>query len=123
MRGSIHVCELRESSVPNRSLILILLAMMTLSGCAQIANGINQINAALTSPAANQAVANLKAGSQALLCGVANVSAVAGSVEAAVRSGQAIVRDTQDIYVVSGTLCYALGGSIIAAVTVPAGVK
>lgn len=102
---------------------IIAVAMMTLSGCAQIANGINQINAALTSPAADKAVANLKAGSQALLCGVANVSAVAGSVEAAVRSGQAIVRDTQDIYVVSGTLCYALGGSIIAAVTVPAGVK
>ena len=121
MRGS-NVCELRESTVPNRSLILILLAMMTLSGCAQIANGINQVNGALTSPAANQAIANLKVGSQALLCALANASAIAGPLETAVNSGQAAVKDTQDVYVVSATLCAALGGSVIATVTIPAGV-
>ena len=104
-------------------IILGALAFMSLAcGCAQMAAGINEVNAALTSPAANKAVANLKAGSQAILCAVANVAAISGALETAVSAGQAAVRDSQDVYVVSGTLCLALGGTVISTVTVPASV-
>ena len=79
----------------NKLLIALALAA-SLAGCAQIASGINAVNGALTSPAANQAVANLKSGSQAILCAVANTAAVAGALEQAVNSGQAIVKDTRE---------------------------
>jgi len=99
------------------------LAALSLAGCAQIANGINEVSSALTSPQTTQAVANLKAGSQAILCAVADVSAVGEALTNALKAKQAIVADAQDVYVVSGALCVSLGGKVVSTVTVPASVE
>jgi hypothetical protein len=95
---------------------------LALSGCSAtqittdataISGGINAIATAASSPGATQAAANLKAGAVALLCGVNDVAAIASQVEAQISAGNALIKDTQDIYVASSTICGALGGSVI----------
>lgn len=92
--------------------LIPLFLLAPLCGCAQVASGINQVNGALTSPAANQAVANLKAGAQAIVCSIANISAVATQINADVKAGSAVIKDTQTVYVVSSDVCKALGGTV-----------
>jgi hypothetical protein len=91
----------------------------SLGGCNSIASGINSITGALSSPQAAQAVANLKAGNQALLCALADVTAVAAVLDQQIKAGAALYKDSSDAYVVSGTICLALGGQVIGSVTVP----
>jgi hypothetical protein len=108
-------------------LIPVLASALALSGCAgftnaanSVAAGINTVSAAASSPAATQAVSNLKAGAQAILCDVGNVSAVATQVLTAVKAGKALIADTQTVYAASSIVCASLGGSVIASgVTVP----
>lgn len=101
--------------------IIASLAFMCLaSGCAQISSGINSVTGALSSPSANTAIANLKAGGQALLCAVANTAAVSGAIANAVNANQAIIRDSQNIYVISSDLCTVFGGKVVSTVTLPA---
>ena len=79
-----------------------------LAGCAQF----DQLTTTLASPRTTQAVANLQAGSRALVCALSTVSAVAGRVEDAVSAGQALVGTTGKIYVASAIVCDALGGTV-----------
>jgi len=101
------------------SITASLVVGIALSGCS-VTSGINSITGALTSPAANQAVANLKAGSQAVLCTIAGLANETNAVATAVNAKQAIIVDSQTAYVISGSLCTALGGTVGATVTVPA---
>jgi len=98
---------------------------VALGGCATIIDDINKTTAALSSPAANQAAANLKAGAAAVMCAVANVASVIKQIEtdATIPSKYAavIVRDTKTVYAVSSDACAFFGGTSQGAVTVPAG--
>jgi hypothetical protein len=98
------------------------LAGVTLAGCNGVTNAVNGIDAitgALSSPAANQAAANLKTGTTAVVCDVGNVAALASKIEAAIRAGSALVKDTADVYTVSSSVCAALGGASQGTATVP----
>jgi hypothetical protein len=114
-----------------KNLLLASVFALSLSGCANgiptVVNDINAVTAALSSPAATQATANLKAGSQAIACAVGDISQLVGNVAVAVGGsgpGNAVlIRDAASVYVASATVCTTLGGSVIAVETVPAGAK
>ncbi|MCW2317960.1 hypothetical protein M2322_003525 [Rhodoblastus acidophilus] len=102
---------------------------LALSGCSadKVASDINTVNAALTSPKAQQAVANLKAGSAAFVCAISAGAANAAAIEAAINAGRAkpvissqAVATTQTVYAVSRALCSQLGGVVTGTATVPA---
>lgn len=102
-----------------RPLAAVAVLAIGLSGCV-ISDDINSITASLSTPAATQAAANLKAGATALLCTISNVSAVAQGLNAQVKAGTVMVRDTNTVYIVSSTLCASLGGTVTGSATVPA---
>jgi hypothetical protein len=77
-----------------------------------LVSGINSVTAALSSPAANQAAANLKVGATAFVCAVGSVSGIATQLNTQLKAGSALIRDSTDVYVVSSTLCTALGGNV-----------
>jgi len=107
-----------------KNFITILSACILLSlgvtGCATISADFNQVTKDLSSPQTTQAVANLKAGSAAVLCAIAGLSNETSAIAAAVNAKQAIIKDSQTAYVISGSLCLSLGGTVGATVTVPA---
>lgn len=90
------------------SSVLSVCFALALSGCAQF----DSFASTLASPRTTQAVANLQAGTRALVCAVSSAAAVADRVEAAVSAGQALVGTTGKIYVASGVVCDALGGTV-----------
>jgi PBP1b-binding outer membrane lipoprotein LpoB len=108
-----------------RTSILFLPAALVaalLSGCAQIATGINQVNAALTSTAANQAVANLEAGATVLICNIPSLASQAAAIETALAKGQIATLDpksalaktyeiTSTVLAVSQDVCTGLQGT------------
>lgn len=100
--------------------VALVCALFPLAGCASISNGINSVTASLSSPNATQAAANLKAGAMAFVCAVNSVSAIASEVAVQVDAGKVAVRDTHTVFVVSGTLCKALGGVVTGTAVVPA---
>jgi len=108
------------------SLVLAGAFALALSACSvtTAVNDINSLTGALSSPAANQAAANLKAGAQAVACTVADVDIVAQEIELNVTVPKAyavaIKRDTTSIYVVSTAACAFFGGTAIGTQTVPA---
>lgn len=110
----------------SRNLIVIapVALAIALAGCSSVTTAVNDINAftgALSSPSANQAAANLKAGAEALVCQVADVSALAGEIEKQGLGSKVLVKDTTDLYTASSAVCAALGGSALpGTVTVPA---
>ena len=86
---------------------------------------INAIDAALSTPAAQAAIATLKAGSVMSACGFADVNsetAAIGAVLSNSKSGgvAAVVHTTTVAYVISGSLCAAMGGTLSAPVVVTA---
>jgi hypothetical protein len=89
-----------------------------LAGCAQLTPDINDVTAALSSPAANQAAANLTAGAQAIACDFSAVANATEQIAAAVKAG-GLQRDAQTALVVSNIACTALGGTPLGTVTVP----
>jgi hypothetical protein len=57
------------------------------AGAASVATGVNAVAGALSSPAATQAAANLKAGSQAIVCDFSAVANAADQIALAVKAG------------------------------------
>ena len=112
------------------SITLAALAL-ALSGCAATDNlanrlssaighaayDINAIDAALNDPAAQSAIAELKAGSTMSACGFADASsetAAIGAVLSNSKSGGvvAITHTATVAYVITGSLCAAMGGTL-----------
>ena len=77
-----------------------------LAGCAEI----QQAESFITSPSTQASIAVLKSGATALICGVANASALASIIETQY-AGQSIIGTDQKVYVTSATVCTALGGT------------
>jgi len=99
-------------------------AAIALSGCANVIDAatddINKVAAALSSPAATQAAANLKARSQAIACDFSAVANAADQIALAVAAGKAVQKDAQTALVVSDIVCKSLGGTPMGTVAVPA---
>ena len=97
---------------------------LVLSGCAQITGDINTVAAALGSPQATQAIANLKAGATAIACDTSNISnllaGIAKAVGGASHGTVVFTRDAESVYVASSTLCAAGGGIAAGSETIPA---
>lgn len=111
-------------------LLAAALALAGLAGCSStsnfatnFANGINTVTAALSSPQASQAVANLKAGADALICNIASLDAEAAKIETGIAGGSVATIDpksslgkayevTSTVLTVSQTVCTDLGGAI-----------
>lgn len=95
-------------------------------GCASqcsvtdVACNLNADAGALSSPAANQAVANIKAGAKAIVCAVPSVAQIADQIAQQTKAGQVAIKDAQTVYAVSSTVCAALGGTSTGTATVPA---
>lgn len=102
--------------------LLSLCAVMAtpLAGCNSVTNDINSVTGALSSPQATQAAANLKAGSQAIVCAVNGAAAAYDQIAIAIKEGKAAVNDANNILTVTKTLCTALGGVPSGTVTVSA---
>ncbi|MDR3464213.1 MAG: hypothetical protein P4L76_18065 [Beijerinckiaceae bacterium] len=101
------------------------LARRVAAGITHAAYDINAIDAALNDPATQAAIAELKAGSTMLACGFADASsetAAIGAVLSNSKSGgvAAVVHSTTIAYVVVGSLCPAMGGTLMAPVVVKA---
>ena len=92
-------------------LAVCLVTSIALSGCAQIASGINQVSAALSSPQSAQALANARGWAQIFACFVTDASSVATQIEAAVNANQAAKDTTGQVYTVSAIVCTRLGGT------------
>ena len=92
---------------------------LALSGCNTVVSDINKVTGALTSPQAQQAVANLKSGSQAFICAVNGVAVVYANVATAIGEGKAAIHDANTILVISSALCASLGGSVTGTAVVP----
>ena len=105
------------------SIVLAGAFALALCSCAQVVSDINSLTGALSSPAANQAAANLKAGAAAVACTVASVDQVVQEVENDVgvpsKYAAVIKRDTKTVYVVSEAACAYFGGTYAGTVTVP----
>ncbi len=110
-----------------KNLAVVSALAFSLAGCngvTTLTNDINAVTGALSSPAANQAAANLRAGAQAIACSVANVAALVKQIESGVqipsKYAVAIVRDTNTVYVVSTDACAFFGGQSLGPEVVPA---
>ena len=96
----------------SKHIIIIIAIAFALAGCNSAVSNINAVTGALTSPQAQQAVANLKAGSQAIVCAVNGVAAAYDQIAVAVGEGKAAIKDANNIYTVSSVLCKSLGGTV-----------
>jgi hypothetical protein len=95
------------------------------AGIGHVAYDINLIDAALSTPAAQAAIATLKAGSQMTACGFTDVVGETAAITAVLSNqksgGVAAIGHTATVaYVISGSLCGAMGGTIKAPVVVTA---
>jgi hypothetical protein len=91
------------------------------SAAMSLAADINTINAALTSPAAQQAIANAKALGMTIACSVAGQAAQAQTLNTALKPyvsarQAALITDINNVqaivYVVNASICSQLGGVI-----------
>ena len=103
-----------------------LAASVALAGCSQVVSDINAVTGALSSKQATQAAQNVQAFTTGFICGVGSLSGLASNIESALASqmkvGNAMVTmDTGIVYVVSTSVCLAVGGKVAssAAVSVP----
>ncbi len=85
-----------------------------LGGCADL----QQAESFITSPQTQATLAGLKSGATALICAVANASALASVIEANY-AGQSIIGTDQKVYVTSATVCTALGGTVAGTGIIP----
>jgi len=90
---------------------------VSISGCQKVTSDLNSFNAALASPQATQAAANVRNWTVAVTCTIANGAQLAGQIEAAVSAGKAVQTTTGKIYTVSAAVCKALGGTAGATVS------
>lgn len=98
-----------------KRIALVLLAGVSLAGCAQI-NAARDWLAAPETQAASQVVARW---GQAFSCAVANASAVAVEIQKAVDADKAAIDTTGKVLTVSRIVCNQLGGTVTARI-VPA---
>jgi len=92
-----------------RIVIAVALAL-PLTGCAQILALRDQ----LADPKTAQALAVAKGWAQIATCQIANLSAVATKIEAAVKADKAAVDTTGQVFTVSSIVCQSLGGTVTA---------
>lgn len=85
-----------------------------LAGCAELQQAENFINSAST----QQSVVTLELGAKALVCAIANVSALAYTIETQY-AGQSIIGTDGKVYVTSAAICTALGGTAAGTGTIP----
>jgi ABC-type uncharacterized transport system auxiliary subunit len=86
----------------------------SLAGCAEL----QQAESFITSPQTQSTIAVLKSGARALICAVANASALASVIETQY-AGQSIIGTDQKVYVTSATVCASLGGTLAGTGTIP----
>ncbi len=91
------------------------------SAAVSLAADINTINAALTSPAAQQAIANAKALGMTIACSVAGQAAQAQTLNTALKPyvsarQAALIANLNNaqaiVYVINASICAQLGGTI-----------
>jgi hypothetical protein len=92
---------------------IILVAGLTLTGCAQLNAARDWIDA----PATQQAFNTLEVGSTAFVCKMSGVITAAAAIENALAAGgvklnQAIPADTQTAVTVSAAVCNLLNGTV-----------
>ncbi|MBS1725017.1 MAG: hypothetical protein JSS66_18920 [Armatimonadetes bacterium] len=93
--------------------------VMALAGCQSSGlDGFQKFVDFLSSPQTTQAVANLQAGSRALVCALSNAAAVATQVEQAVEAGEAAIGTTGKVFTASAIVCASLGGTVTGTATV-----
>jgi hypothetical protein len=90
-----------------------------LGGCAEFDDVINSAVAFIDAPKTQQAISSLKSGATAFTCAAADVSVIAGEIEAGVGAGQSMIGTDGKVYVASATVCAALGGTVGPAVVIP----
>lgn len=127
------------SPFPILAAIGLLAALAALAGCSSVpaganqtpstsflsnvASGINQVTAALSSPAANQAVANLEAGATVLICNIESTSSEALTIETGIADGSIATIDPKSalgrayeisstVLVASTAVCTGLKGTV-----------
>ena len=89
--------------------IAVGLTMSFLGGCAELQQAENFV----TSQQTQQTIATLQSGVTALICDVADASALALDIETQPGlAGQSIIGSDGKVYVVSSKVCTALGGSL-----------
>ena len=93
---------------------------LALSGCSKVVADINAVSGALTSPQTTQAIANLKAGSQAIVCGINSADVVYDNVVTTIKAGKATIQDANTILTVTSDVCTGLGGVPNGTAVVPA---
>jgi hypothetical protein len=100
----------------NKIAVLAALAFgaASLAGCAEL----QQAEAFLTSPQTQASIAVLKSGATALICAVANASALASVIETQY-AGQSIIGTDKKVYVTSADVCGALGGTVAGTGVIP----
>jgi hypothetical protein len=96
------------------------LVALSLAGCAAGINttiaDINALSAALTTPAAAQAIANLKALGQGVVCGVGPLVSLTGTIASYVKA-TATVQGAQIALMTTNAACLAAGGTVVATAT------
>jgi len=95
------------------------------AGVGHAAYDINAINAALQDPATQAAIAEFKAGATMLTCTFSSASAETAAISAVLSNsssgGVAAIKHSSTVaYVISGSLCPAMGGTTAAPVVVKA---
>jgi len=95
------------------SIALVVIALGALAGCAQFIAGVNSTTAALSSPQATQAAANVKAVTLGITCAVASTSGLLQQIQqlGGGKNNALAVRDEQTVCVAAAATCNALGGS------------
>ena len=93
-----------------KRIVILAALVLPIAGCAKILALRDQ----LADPKSAQALAVAKGWAQIATCQIANLSAVATKIEAAVRADKAAVDTTGQIYTVSAIVCQSLGGTVTA---------
>ena len=95
------------------SIALAAVALIALAGCAKIIADVNSTTAALSSPQATQAAANVKAVTLGITCAVASTSSLLQQIQqlGGGKNNAIAVRDEQTVCVAAAATCNALGGS------------
>lgn len=91
-----------------KKIVLAAALGLSLTGCAQIIALRDQ----LADPKTAQALAAAKGWAQIASCQIANLSAVATKIEAAVKADKAAIDTTGNVYTVSAIVCQTLGGTV-----------
>lgn len=102
---------------------LSLALLATIAGCAQLATGINQVTASLSSANATQALTNLEAGATVLICNIPSLASETEAIDTAIAGGSIATIDpksalaktyeiTSTVLAVSQVACTGLQGTV-----------